>query len=154
MAKYVLLEFEDDEEVDKVIKAAQEGDLGRYVIEEGYAPHWAAIFGKLRAVYRKPTKFCDCKGDMRKRGFTRGRKWGWWVCNKCGKPTAAWGRGDHWFLALGRNLLPVSDGASEYRGDGVFGRYRKECPECHAPCVASVGHATTTVWCNACQKYV
>lgn len=158
MAKYVLLQFDNDDEADKFVKETQEqravwtdnpDGLGG-VNNDGFLE--LACF--VRGVWKKPTKFCECKGDMRKRAFTRGRKYGWWVCNKCGKPTHAWGRGDHWFLALGRNLLPVDDNASEYRGDGVFGRYRKECPNCHHDCVATTGHGTTTVWCNNCQQYV
>lgn len=148
MAKYVLLQFDNDGEADEFCQRFTED------VEERAKYQRVGIYAFVRAVYKKPTKFCECKGDMRKRAFTRGTKYGWWVCNKCGKPTHAWGRGDHWFLALGRNLLPVDDVASEYRGDGVFGRYRKECPNCHHDCVATTGHGTTTVWCNNCQQYV
>lgn len=148
MAKYVLLEFGDDEEADEFCQRFTED------VEERAKYQRVGIYAFVRAVYKKPTKFCECKGDMRKRAFTRGRKYGWWVCTKCGKPTAAWGRGDHWFLALGRNLLPVDDGATEYRGDGVYGRYRKQCPNCQHDCVATQGHGTCTVWCNNCQQYV
>jgi hypothetical protein len=151
MAKYVLLVFDDDNEADKFVKATQEHVVTRYNYDSDQT---VECNFELRAVYKKPTKFCECTGDMRKRAFTRGTKYGWWVCNKCGKPTPAWARGDHWFLALGRNLLPVDDGATEYRGDGVYGRYRKECPNCHAPCVATQGHGTCTVWCGKCEKYV
>jgi hypothetical protein len=150
MAKYVLLQFDDDGEADKFIETVQH-DGGIFDGDGGGV--WS-IKTFVRGVWKKPTKYCDCTGNMKSRAFTRGRKYGWWVCDKCGKPTPAWARGDHWFLALGRNLLPVDDGAAEYRGDGVFGRYRKECPHCHSACLATVGHGTTTVWCNKCEKYV
>jgi hypothetical protein len=148
MAKYVLLQFDHDEEADEFCQRFTED------VEERAKYQRVGIYAYVRGVFKKPTKFCECIGDMKKRAFTRGRKYGWWVCTKCGKPTPAWARGDHWFLALGRNLLPVDDSASEYRGDGVYGRYRKECPHCHSSCVATQGHGTCTVWCNKCQKYV
>jgi len=150
MAKYVLLEFGDDEEAERFMEEMKAGLIG--VLQDMNITK--AFQPLLRAVYKKPTKFCECIGDMKSRGFTRGRKYGWWVCTKCGRPTHAWGRGDHWFLALGRNLLPVDDGATEYRGDGVYGRYRKQCPNCQHDCVATQGHGTCTVWCNNCQQYV
>jgi hypothetical protein len=153
VAKYVLLQFDNDDQADKFIESVDKDEVYRDTsgwLEDAERVH--SFF--VRGVYKKPTKFCECTGNMKNRAFTRGTKYGWWVCTKCGKPTPAWARGDHWFLALGRNLLPVDDRAGEYRGDGVYGRYRKECPDCHSSCLATQGHGTCTVWCPKCEKYV
>jgi len=70
MAKYVLLEFNNDEEAD--------GFTGMIV--------GASVTGSLtiKAVFKKPTQFCECvvKSDK----SVRGRKWGWWVHKECGRP--------------------------------------------------------------------
>jgi hypothetical protein len=149
MAKYVLLTFEDDAAADAFVNKVTETES---VTTSAY--HESELKAFIRGVWKKPTKFCSCIGAMKERGFTRGRKYGWWVCTKCGKPTVGWARGDHWFLSLGRNLLPVQEGASEYRGDGEWGRYRKNCPECTGSVLSKMGHGTTTTWCPKCQKYV
>lgn len=148
MAKYVLLAFDDDKEADKFIEQTQRAH-GIYDDEGGGHMSYAC---DVRGVYRKPTKFCDCK-TTKHRGFTRGKKYGWWVCSQCGKPTVGWGRGDHWFLALGKNLLPVDNRAPEYRGDGVFARHFKKCEGCDGTLVCEVGHAQTKVFCPQCEEW-
>jgi hypothetical protein len=42
----------------------------------------------LVGIYKKPTMFCDGEHGGRKTevGFTKGQKYGWWVCAKCRKP--------------------------------------------------------------------
>lgn len=149
MAKYVLLQFDDDAEADRFLEGVEEGDVG---IGDGITI--ALLKFAVRGIWRKPTKFCECKTDMRRGGFRRGQKYGWWVHAKCGKPSRSWGRGDHWFLALGKNLLPVTDGAPEYRGDGVFARDRRKCPKCEGDCIAEIGHAMTVMWCPSCKEHV
>lgn len=71
MAEYMLLKFDTD------------GDAA-----------WAMALEELRghpevvAIYRAPTVFCECAtkegSAIRRRGWTKGRKWGWWVCDICG----------------------------------------------------------------------
>lgn len=62
----------------------------------------------VEAVYKKPTLFCDPldsahPSNRRVIGFTKGKKWGWWVCAACGKPRKhAMKPGDSSF---GNNLL-------------------------------------------------
>ncbi len=59
----------------------------------------------------KPTQFCDPSDDHLKgrgktgRGFTRGKKWGWWVCAICKRPTKGWAAGWKAVVGDGRNLL-------------------------------------------------
>lgn len=122
MAKYVLIAFEDDATADTFVEATQENGL---VVGEG--PNvFTHMTPEVRAVYKMPTIFCTCTVGKGGRGFTRGKKWGWWVHSTCGKPTQAWARGEHWFQALGRNLLPKTPQAPEYRGDGEFGVPREQ----------------------------
>lgn len=117
MAKYVLLAFDSDKDVDAFVEYVQTakfvcalpGEYGTYTD--------LAIFDDVtvRGVWKKPTQFCSCIGG-KNRGWTRGKKFGWWVCSLCHKPAEAWARGDAWYTALGVNLLPVSPDAPEYRG--------------------------------------
>lgn len=124
MARYVLLAFDDNEKADEFVEACQEtGIVGANAYEMGTLTHFAP---EVRAVYQMPTKFCDCTVGKGGRGFTRGKKYGWWVHSTCGKPTRAWARGEHWFTALGRNLLERTPQAPEYRGDGDFSLVRQQ----------------------------
>lgn len=147
MAKYVLVAFEDDARADEFVRRFTED------VEENARDTRSNIYAYVRGMWKKPTKFCECSISgvgIKKRGFTRGRKYGWWVCSQCKRPTVGFGRGDHWFLALGRNLLPVDNRAPEYRGDGVFARHFKPCEGCGTTLVAEVGHAQTEVYCHVC----
>jgi hypothetical protein len=154
MAKYVILAFDSDDEADKFVEETQ----AQQAVWVGgtdcpcYPDEGTELKCDVRGVFRKPTKFCSCT-SVKSRGFSRGRKYGWWVCSQCGKPTVGWGRGDHWFLALGKNLLPISNVAPEYRGDGVFARHFKKCPVCDNTLVTEMGVGTTKVYCPQCNEW-
>lgn len=159
MAKYVMLSFDKDSDADAFVAAAQ-SETGilwtayqdQYDDRAGGLPHLEAI---VRAVFKKPTLTCACvKSPKQGRAFTRGKKYGWWVCKLCGKPTPGWVRGEHWFLALGRNLLPINQEAPEYRGDGVFQTHaaQTKCDKCNTPLRGEVGHVSTKVWCPTCEE--
>lgn len=120
MAKFVLLQFDDDAQADRLVQALQEWPEAIDISGQVTAaePEWYHIVGvKLRGVFKKPTKFCECK-SLKNRGFSRGKKYGWWVCSQCKKPTIAWSRLEGIYGFLGFNLLPRSAVAPEYRGDG------------------------------------
>lgn len=74
MARYLLLRFENDEDLDIAILEKEIRHLPEVI-----------------AVYKAPTVFCECAKDssvpMRKQAWGRGLKWGWWVCNMCNKPS-------------------------------------------------------------------
>jgi hypothetical protein len=110
MAKYVLLAFDDDKKADEFL---QKNFLGSEYVDYESAEVWAT----LRAVFKKPTQFCQCTA-IKHRGWTRGKKFGWWVCSQCKKPSRQWAHGDTWYAALGTNLLPISEEAPENRGPG------------------------------------
>lgn len=96
--RYVLLEF-DDAAMAKAYVAKVNGQYGMPVDSEKRV--------RVRAVWAKPSKFCECtKGDRGTNPYRRGEKSGWWVHAPCGRPNRVWAAGAHWFSALGRNLLP------------------------------------------------
>lgn len=116
MAVYVMLSFDDDNEAHRFVKETlTDGEIGydTHSSESELEVSWVAC--TVRGVWKKPTIFCDCESTKRVDGFTRGRKYGWWVHAKCGKPSKLWAKGDAWHGALGRNLLPQSELAPEYR---------------------------------------
>jgi hypothetical protein len=126
VAKYVILQFDDDGEASIFVQSTVENGLlvnrmAEDINREYGVWHFSPI---VRAVFQRPTKFCDCAStgtNLKARGFTRGKKYGWWVCSICKKPTSGWAQGHEWFKALGRNLLPKTPQAPEYRGDGNWG---------------------------------
>jgi hypothetical protein len=112
MSVYVMLTFDNDDEAHEFVKEA---------LTQGYAmtadekTNVRKRFFNIRGVWKKPTIFCTCDSTERKVGFTRGKKYGWWVHAKCGKPSQLWAAGNAWHSSLGRNLLPQSELAPEYR---------------------------------------
>lgn len=75
MAKYVLLQFNNDADADAYVNILMED-------KERSPDATLAVV----AVYKKPTIFCDCEPRTEK--SQRGAKWGWWLCTNqgCGKP--------------------------------------------------------------------
>lgn len=66
MALILVFDFEDEEE------ALNFGEQ-----------HEAHLF----AIHKRPTQFCEGGHSKKIRpGFTKGKKFGWWVCNQCYKP--------------------------------------------------------------------
>lgn len=79
MAYYVLLSFDDEEEA---LTFVEHSDGESSIIHNG----------KVEAIYKRPTMFCQTpggctKGGRRSGGYTMGQKWGWWVCSICKKPS-------------------------------------------------------------------
>lgn len=69
MALLLLLTFDDEQEA---------LDLAEQYENKG-----------LVGIYKKPTMFCEFETracNKRPQGFTRGLKYGWWVCQGCRKP--------------------------------------------------------------------
>lgn len=110
MAVRVVVEFDSDEEAKRFVKAALRNDI--YATFGEWLEDAVRIPLKVTAVYKKATQFCSPDDGHRGRkttgGWTRGRKWGWWVCGVCGKPTKRWATGDIWHYSMGYNLLPPS----------------------------------------------
>jgi hypothetical protein len=91
---YVVIEVEDDSKLDQLL----EEDIPR--LQSGI---------RTIGLFRVPTKFCDPSDGHRGRkteaGWTRGKKYGWWVCGSCKKPSKMWGRNLNAVLSSTRNLL-------------------------------------------------
>jgi hypothetical protein len=111
VARYLLLAIDDNADAAKLVKSIKKWGVVA-VDEEGFASSEVAV--TVRAVFAKPDKFCDCARG--KGTFTRGTKLGWWVCAICKKPSKLWANGDMWYLAIGVNMLPISESAPEWRG--------------------------------------
>jgi hypothetical protein len=85
MARYVLLTFEDNSEADKFVAAI--GGKSVFYATEGTYEMINQV--SVRAVWMKPTKFCDCEKPGN--NSVRGEKWGLYVHRACGKPKkGAW----------------------------------------------------------------
>jgi hypothetical protein len=129
MARYVLVAFDNDIAADEFVQAVERPGGFFFLGSDGHFrtanitddPTNTTAF--VRGVWQKATKFCDCQpgGKKQERGFTRSKKYAWWVHADCGKPTKLWASGEHFFYSLGKNLLPVSAEAPEWRGEGVHG---------------------------------
>lgn len=118
MACYVLLEFDDNTKAKNFIVKVN----GEYA-----AIDMPARGFRVRALWGKPTKFCECTGGRKGMfPYRRAEKSGWWVHSECGRPNVAWGKNhNHWFSALGRNLLPKNKdyvpGEGKEPGDSRWG---------------------------------
>lgn len=128
MARYVILSFDNNAEADAFITAVESNrtssasqvfftvpDVSE--VQEFRVVHLPATTF-VRGLYMRPTQFCQCEGAY-KGPFARGQKYGLWVHATCGKPTRAWAAGDHWYSSMGKNLLPPSPEAPEWRGEGI-----------------------------------
>jgi hypothetical protein len=75
MARLVVLSFEDNETADSFAADIQA------------TPAYEA---KVEGMFALPTQFCDgphSGGGKLGNAWTRGKKYGWWVCRTCHKPT-------------------------------------------------------------------
>jgi ribosomal protein L37AE/L43A len=78
VARYVLLEFDDNEEARQIVEALQDSGT-MYVDELGMYVH-----AKVKGYFFKPTQFCECVPLEDK--SVRGAKFGLWICIRCHKP--------------------------------------------------------------------
>lgn len=112
MARYVVLEFEYNEDADLFV-----GDM----LHDGE---------DVVGVYAKPTQFCTSGGcgKGRVKAFVRGQKWGWWVCESCKRPSRAVAGPEQLMRAVigsAINLLPDRESQLRSpftRGWGVLNR--------------------------------
>lgn len=116
MAKYVVLSFKDNDDADEYVQELTKS------FEHSLA---AEVVG----VFQQPTQFCTCQGTKgRISAWTKGLKYGWWVCKRCKKPAEATAGPVHQMrmvVGQGTNLLEIEgDKPAEVtdKGWGVFGR--------------------------------
>lgn len=106
MAVQVLLSFEDDEQAKTFVR-----DIMSYPDSDILTPTQENhVRAEVCGAWKEPTLFCNPldghRGKKTEGGYTRGRKYGWWVCGKCGKPSKFAQGSTKWELALGTNLIP------------------------------------------------
>lgn len=139
MAVRVVVEFEDDKEAKEFVRLTlEEGGVKGDMVSEYWADGVSILKAIVTAVYKKPTKFCECNTGKSTRSWTRGAKWGWWVHAACGKPTKRWATGDIWHFSMGYNLLPPSISSLE-RGQRSIAEWTEE-----ELGVSSAGTSSTT----------
>lgn len=112
MAVYVVLGFDDEREAKRFVHTSLYGTVAGIPRDNAHDDPEDYPDAKVYGVYKKPTKYCDTSDGHRGGGklaaaWTRGIKYGWWVCSKCGKPSQLATKMGNWFLALGVNLLPA-----------------------------------------------
>jgi hypothetical protein len=121
MAVQIILDFESDADAKKFVKQVIE-DNWVAILKEGSGDldnnytSYDAVEATIVGAFKRPTKFCVCPSRS---GWTRGRGYGWWVCDNCHLPTERWtDNADRWRYALGVNLIPAeSGGIQPKRGD-------------------------------------
>jgi hypothetical protein len=130
VARYIVLAVDDNADAQKLVDMIEKWKYVEVVYEvpetsAGETSTTKYVDLTVRAMYAKPTLFCEMRASHSKHGFSRGKKFGWMVCAApgCGRPTKAWATGDGWFANLGTNLLPVSEERPEYRGFGMKGHH-------------------------------
>jgi hypothetical protein len=116
MAVQVILDFESDQEakafVSKIIEdgcaSVQTGEDAGGDMDHGVYPVYTDFDCTVVGAFKRATKFCTCANRT---GWTRGRGYGWWVCDNCRLPTEKWtDNADRWRYALGINLVPAESG--------------------------------------------
>lgn len=126
MARYVVLEFDDNVDADNFVKAVQ-GDQIFVGVEHKTLPGQYNVVRPTNdfdvvGLYMRPRLACTCRQEgkwTKQDGYTRGLKYGLWVHNGCGKPSSvaleSWGSR----VGLGRNLLeenPLAEGLRRLDG--------------------------------------
>lgn len=110
MARYVVLSFEDNTKAETFIS-------DKLVLGPDLQDLFAGTLlgeAKVEAIFAKPTKFCEC--TKKRKGWFRGKKYGWWVCSNCGLPTANGGDLTRLqaIIGQGKDLLTNKDAPREH----------------------------------------
>lgn len=73
MARYVLIEFDEDDKADALVRKIEGVESDTY---------------RVAGMYQKPTSYCSCPDtqEHKKHEVGRGKKFGWWVHLICRKP--------------------------------------------------------------------
>lgn len=104
MARLVVLRFDDNKAAEEFVKAGVDNKV--FIADE--RTNMLRITGEVVGLFGQPTMFCDCtlrKGRVK--GYSRGQRWGWWVCSACKKPTRAWGGHLQAVLGAATNHLSI-----------------------------------------------
>lgn len=107
MARYVVLSFDGNKDAEDFVEKQIRTKWG---LEERGDVEYAKTLPEVEALIAKPTMFCLEPNKHRERsggrsGWTQGKKYGWWVCGVCKKPTKLWGQHLGSVISQSRNLL-------------------------------------------------
>lgn len=88
MARIVILHFDDNAKAEEFVQDIQAGGG----VSDTFAGQVERFKCEPLAMYAVPSQFCNCgpdwervqKGKPSRR--VRGKRWGWWVDPRCGKP--------------------------------------------------------------------
>lgn len=84
MARYVLLEFDDNEAAEVFVQTIQEQNKQPTKLDyELLAKLVPALTARVRGFFFMPTQFCECPPSDKS---VKGAKWGLWIHRDCGKP--------------------------------------------------------------------
>lgn len=96
--RFVVLEVQDDKYADWFVEDIQT-QIGDELLQGV----------KVVGVFQAPTKYCNPtdghRGKKTQAGWTRGQKYGWWVCGVCKKPSRPWGTNLNAILSSAKNLM-------------------------------------------------
>lgn len=106
MAMFVLLRFEDDNQALTLIE-----DMQEYKDSAILTPTQENnVMATAVALFKAPTMFhepFETHGGNSKtsQSFTKGQKWGWWVCTTCKKPSRLYWEQIVKECSFGRNIM-------------------------------------------------
>jgi hypothetical protein len=106
MAYMVLVSFENEEEALSFADVLLEDPSNVHDASDG--AFFRLCDPVVEGIYKKPTQFCQgCStGKKSGLGFTKGQKFGWWVCVQCKKPSRLyWESVIDRQCSFGKNLL-------------------------------------------------
>lgn len=93
MARYVMLEFDDNQMAEDFIKAVHEGLGVIYpkqvkIDEDKWESKFIPLVAKVRGLWFKPVNFCECtpQPEDSARNFIKGSRFGVYVHKVCKKP--------------------------------------------------------------------
>lgn len=88
MAKYILIEFDNDDQAHKMVEKIEGVESSTY---------------RIAGIFKKPVKYCECppRDAYVKTDFALGKAFGWWVHRQCRRPR----RGTHSLV----NILRLSE---------------------------------------------
>lgn len=110
MARYVLIEFDDNNDAETFVKAVEEVQGILVTTQHPKIPDQYGVVKpshdyRIRGLYAKPTRFCECS-DVLFNERRKGAKLGWYVHPTCGRPVRGswqWPRN----LLLPQETLPA-----------------------------------------------
>lgn len=82
MARWLLIEIDDNDAAEQYIKSLSEGK-SFITVPSGESYTVREVSARVVGLFGKPTKFCECPEQDQKAGSTKGAKTDWRVCPNC-----------------------------------------------------------------------